>query len=195
MSDNRFRSVWDSGRRELLGFPIAYSEGRHTGSVSQLLLSLGLLHTDHSLNFCHLVEGETGTNLVNRPDSMKMHLPLILRPRLTWRYVASAFVATYLTYSFLFASPVFSSRLPAYRGEYGVGAIDIESPIEKRVVRDARFRQGGQPAFQVSVSRILDLPPRINSRNRLKRSSSPYTIQPSKVLYPPSPIIYGYLDP
>lgn len=80
-----------------------------------------------------------------------MHLPPILRPRLTWRYVAGALVATYLTYCFLVATPVFSSELPAYTGHYGVGAIDIEAPIEKRTVRDARFKHGGQPAFQVSV--------------------------------------------
>lgn len=80
-----------------------------------------------------------------------IRLPPILRPRWTWRCILGATVATYLIYCFLFASPLFSSRLPSYTGPYAVGAIDLEAPVvEPRRAHDARFRENDQPAFQVS---------------------------------------------
>ncbi|KAK5046146.1 hypothetical protein LTR84_008603 [Exophiala bonariae] len=79
-------------------------------------------------------------------------LPPTLRPRWTWRYILGATGATYLLYCFLFASPLFSSRLPQYTGPYAVGAIDLEAPVaEPRRAHDARFKHNDKPAFQVET--------------------------------------------
>lgn len=79
-----------------------------------------------------------------------LRLPPVLRPRWTWRYVVGATAATYLIYCFLFASPLFSSRLPHYTGPHAVGAIDLEAPVEPRRAHEARFKHDDKPAFQVS---------------------------------------------
>ncbi|KAF2479175.1 PAF-acetylhydrolase family member [Neohortaea acidophila] len=47
--------------------------------------------------------------------------------------------------------PLLSSKLPNYSGEYGVGVVDIEVPIEKRIVANAVFQDTGKPAFELET--------------------------------------------
>ena len=84
-----------------------------------------------------------------------LRLPPVLRPRWTWRYVLGAGAATYLIYCFLFASPVFSSKLKPYSGPYSVGAIDIEAPVESRAIHGAKLKDDGKTAFQVSQAQLI----------------------------------------
>ena len=77
-------------------------------------------------------------------------LPSILKPRLTWRYIACFAAVVYVSYCFLFVMHLLSSDLPPYTGEYDVGAIDIEVPVEERNIGKAVFRDSGESAFKVS---------------------------------------------
>ncbi|EXJ88118.1 hypothetical protein A1O1_05046 [Capronia coronata CBS 617.96] len=75
-----------------------------------------------------------------------------LRPRLTWRYLLSCGICLYVASCLLFASrPLFSSRLPAYTGQYSVGAIDLEISTEPRTIHAARLKDSGLPAFQLET--------------------------------------------
>src|ERR1700712_1373655 len=58
-------------------------------------------------------------------------LEAFLRPRLTWKYVFFSILILYILYCFVRQSPLLASRLPSYRGQYEVGAIDLEIPLEK----------------------------------------------------------------
>lgn len=80
-----------------------------------------------------------------------IRLPPLFRPRLTWRYVACATAALYISYCFLFDSPLFASRLPRYTGPHTVGAIDIESPCEHRTITSFKFKDTGEAAFQLDT--------------------------------------------
>ena len=77
-------------------------------------------------------------------------LPSILKPRLTWRYIACFAAVVYVSYCLLFGMHLLSSDLPPYTGEYDVGAIDIEVPVEERNVGRAVFKDSGESAFKVS---------------------------------------------
>jgi len=80
-----------------------------------------------------------------------LRLPPVLRPRWTWRYILCFGLATYTVYSLLFASPLLSSKLPAYTGPHQVGTIDLEIPCDPRRINDATLKDGGHPAFQVET--------------------------------------------
>lgn len=79
-----------------------------------------------------------------------IRLPPVLRPRLTWRYAICAAAALYVSYCFLVDSPLLASRLPQYTGPHPVGAIDIESPCEQRIVSDFKTK-AGDAAFQLDT--------------------------------------------
>lgn len=81
----------------------------------------------------------------------RYHLPPILRPRLTPKYILSSVAVLYVLYCFLFGMPLFSSNLPDYTGPYSVGTIDIESPCDGRTTHDVKFKATGDPAFQVET--------------------------------------------
>lgn len=42
-----------------------------------------------------------------------------------------------------------SSALPPYTGDYQVGAIDLEVPVEPRNVGKSVYKDTGKPAFEV----------------------------------------------
>jgi platelet-activating factor acetylhydrolase len=45
--------------------------------------------------------------------------------------------------------PILSDSLPVYLGEYEVGTIDLEVPVQRRNISDAVFKHTGEPAFQL----------------------------------------------
>ncbi|KAK3669585.1 hypothetical protein LTR78_010523 [Recurvomyces mirabilis] len=75
----------------------------------------------------------------------------VLKPRLSVKYIFWALVTSYFSICILFRMPFFSSKLPAYTGPYKVGTIDIEAPVEKRNISEARFANGGKPAFELET--------------------------------------------
>lgn len=78
------------------------------------------------------------------------YLRSLLRPRLSWRYVACSVVGVYVLYCFVTWQPFFSSRLPAYSGPHSVGAIDLEIPLEKpKRISDTVLKNSKEPAFEV----------------------------------------------
>ncbi|KAK5704912.1 hypothetical protein LTR97_002023 [Elasticomyces elasticus] len=77
--------------------------------------------------------------------------PGVLRPRWTIRYVLSAVALSYFAICLLFDMPFFSSPLPQYTGDYNVGTIDIEVPVEKRNLSSAVFKDTGKPAFELET--------------------------------------------
>ncbi|KAF5680780.1 acetylhydrolase [Fusarium heterosporum] len=78
------------------------------------------------------------------------YLRYLVRPRLTWRYVACSIVGVYVLYCFVTWQPFFSSRLPAYSGPHTVGAIDLEIPLEKpKRISDTLLKESKEPAFEV----------------------------------------------
>jgi platelet-activating factor acetylhydrolase len=80
-----------------------------------------------------------------------IRLPPILRPRLTWRYVLRASVVLYVSYCFLFSSPLFASNLPKYTGNYAVGTIDVEVPCKQRVISGLMRKDNGEPALKLDT--------------------------------------------
>lgn len=80
-----------------------------------------------------------------------MVVPHVLRPRWTIKYVLSSIAVSYFAICLLFDMPFFSSPLPEYTGEYNVGTIDIEAPVEKRNISESKFRDTGKPAFKLET--------------------------------------------
>ncbi|EME77303.1 uncharacterized protein MYCFIDRAFT_42344 [Pseudocercospora fijiensis CIRAD86] len=75
-----------------------------------------------------------------------------IRPRLTVGYILCSAIAIYILYCYVVWSPLFASKLPKYTGTYGVGAIDVEVPVqEPRQVVDAVFKKDKTPAFQLDT--------------------------------------------
>ncbi|TFB00774.1 Platelet-activating factor acetylhydrolase 2 [Trichoderma ghanense] len=73
----------------------------------------------------------------------------LLRPRLTWRYVASALLMAYVLLCLVRGVPLLAHPLPAYTGRFDVGAVDIEVPLDKpRLVTETVFKDSGEPAFE-----------------------------------------------
>lgn len=76
-----------------------------------------------------------------------------LRPRKSWRYVLCVAVALYAVVCVVRGAPLFASPLPGYTGTYGVGAIDLEIPMEKpQRVSDAVFKGNGKSAFELQTT-------------------------------------------
>lgn len=68
------------------------------------------------------------------------------------RYWLLAAALFYASYCFLLGMPLFSSNLPPYTGEYDVGTIDLETPVNPpRRVGDTINTETGEPAFQVDT--------------------------------------------
>lgn len=81
-----------------------------------------------------------------------MMLKTAIRPRwATIKYALLATVLLYLLYSITVGMPLLSSKLPPYSGEYQVGVIDIEAPVEKRNISEAVFKDNGKPAFELET--------------------------------------------
>ncbi|KAL6872092.1 PAF acetylhydrolase [Trichoderma novae-zelandiae] len=73
----------------------------------------------------------------------------LLRPRRTWRYMASVLAAAYVLLCLVRGVPLFAHPLPPYSGRFDVGAVDIEIPLDKpRLVTETVFKAGGEPAFE-----------------------------------------------
>ncbi|KAL6866480.1 hypothetical protein ACO1O0_002591 [Amphichorda felina] len=77
----------------------------------------------------------------------------LFRPRLTWRYVLFSALALYVLYCFVRGSPLFASPLPPHMGVYGVGAVDLEIPLQggPKRISEAVFKHSGDPAFDVET--------------------------------------------
>ena len=90
--------------------------------------------------------------------------PLPLSP-FTFCYVASAVVAFYISHRILTYQPLLSSNLPEYTGPYGVGAIDIEVPLDRpRLISQTRYKSSREHAFRLdSVLFTLYYPTRPKS--------------------------------
>lgn len=87
-----------------------------------------------------------------RLKNTMLRLPPILRPRLTWKYVVCSGLFLYVSYCFLFSSPLLASNLPQYTGPYAVGTIDIESPVEhQRAISGFKRKDTGEPAFPLDT--------------------------------------------
>ena len=84
-------------------------------------------------------------------NGVKRMLVAALCPRWTFKYLLFTAAFTYVLYCLVFGMPFFSSKLPKYSGEYNVGTIDIEVPVEKRRISDARLRDTGKPAFELET--------------------------------------------
>ncbi|KAI1084306.1 PAF acetylhydrolase [Whalleya microplaca] len=84
---------------------------------------------------------------------VRWKVPGILRPRLTWRYLACSLTISYVVYCFVFSSaPLFANMLPNYSGPYAVGAIDLEAPLlSSRVIDTARFKGTQDNAFELQT--------------------------------------------
>ncbi|KAK3112278.1 hypothetical protein LTR53_011609 [Teratosphaeriaceae sp. CCFEE 6253] len=80
-----------------------------------------------------------------------MLYPAVLRPRWSIKYILSCFAISYATICLLYDMPFSSSALPEYTGEYKVGTIDVEVPVEKRNISDVKFRDNGKPAFELET--------------------------------------------
>ncbi|KAK7433319.1 hypothetical protein QQZ08_000258 [Neonectria magnoliae] len=85
-------------------------------------------------------------------NAVANRLKNLLRPRLTWRYLACAAVGLYVAYCFLTWQPFFSSALPPYSGPHAVGAVDIEIALDKPVrISDTLLGVSRGPAFEVQT--------------------------------------------
>lgn len=85
-------------------------------------------------------------------SSLSHRLGPVLRPRLTARYILLTSLAIYTLYRLLTSQPLLASRLPAYTGPYGVGAVDIELPLDQpQWMSDVTFLRDGKPAFEVET--------------------------------------------
>lgn len=74
------------------------------------------------------------------------------RPRRwSFTHICFAVVGIYFSSCWLFNMPVLSSKLPSYSGDYQVGVIDIEAPVEKRRIADVVFRNTHEPAFDLET--------------------------------------------
>ena len=79
-------------------------------------------------------------------------LTTAFRPRfVTIKCALFASLVLYVLYHLIFDMPFLSSKLPEYSGEYDVGTIDIEAPVEKRRISDAVFANTGKPAFELET--------------------------------------------
>ncbi|KAK0883766.1 hypothetical protein LTR87_002506 [Friedmanniomyces endolithicus] len=80
-----------------------------------------------------------------------MTLLSMLRPRWTIKYALAAMaLSSFALYSVL-DMPLLSNRLPPYTGEYKVGTIDIEVPVERQNLSKAVFNHGRKPAFELET--------------------------------------------
>ncbi|KAL3475461.1 platelet-activating factor acetylhydrolase, isoform II-domain-containing protein [Aspergillus californicus] len=107
-------------------------------------------------------------------------LPIrILRPRLTWRYLFISAFLVYAVYCLIRGSPLFASPLPSYTGPHGVGAIDLEVPLDggPERVADAVFKSTGQPAFEVETLLATIYYP-IDRHFRSRKSRYPWIPRP-----------------
>ncbi|KAI1046368.1 hypothetical protein LB505_009128 [Fusarium chuoi] len=90
------------------------------------------------------------TRITTSLQPFAQYLRHILRPRLTWRYVACSVIGVYVLYCFVTWQPFFSSRLPAYSGPHDVGAVDLEIPLEKpKHLSETLLKSTKKPAFEV----------------------------------------------
>jgi platelet-activating factor acetylhydrolase len=69
--------------------------------------------------------------------------------RLSWRrfFLYGSAASMFLFFAFTLAPIV--SPLPAYTGPHDVGVLDLEMEVPRRVVWDARLKDGGREAFEV----------------------------------------------
>ncbi|KAK1821837.1 hypothetical protein LTR12_003713 [Friedmanniomyces endolithicus] len=83
------------------------------------------------------------------PDAMT--LLSMLRPRWTIKYALAAIALTSFAVYTVLDMPLLSNRLPQYTGEYKVGTIDIEVPVERQRLSEAVFKHGRKPAFELET--------------------------------------------
>jgi platelet-activating factor acetylhydrolase len=70
--------------------------------------------------------------------------------RLTPRRIILFTSASFLFWILVFSLTPITSPLPPYTGPHEVGILDLESEVQKRVIRDAVLVENGANAFEVS---------------------------------------------
>lgn len=120
------------------------------------------------------------------------HVPPLLRPRLTVRYVLFSALVVYVSYRLLTARPLLASNLPSYSGPYDVGAVDVELPIPSgpQRVSNITFKSTSQPAFEVQTVLFTLYYPTLKARQYSKTETQ------QKLYWIPKPIsgtATGYL--
>lgn len=83
-----------------------------------------------------------------KSEWMKGRVAALVRPRFTVRYLLVSMVVAYWVYCVITNQHLFASKLPGYTGPYGVGIVDVETPVEKRVVYPAKLTSG-EEAFEM----------------------------------------------
>lgn len=71
--------------------------------------------------------------------------------RLTPRRIIFFTSASVLFWMFLIGLTPITSPLPAYTGPYEVGILDVETEVQRRVIREATLKATGENAFELST--------------------------------------------
>ena len=83
-------------------------------------------------------------------------LTTLSRRKFTIKKGVLAIGALYIVWRLSIGMPILSDSLPEYSGEYAVGTLDLEVPVQRRNVSDVVFKHTGEPAFQLdTVSRSM----------------------------------------
>jgi len=77
----------------------------------------------------------------------------LIKPRPTWRYILCTVLFLYVLYCFIRGSPLLASKLPKYAGEYDVGTIDLEIPLDSpvNVANTTTFKHSKDLPFQLET--------------------------------------------
>jgi hypothetical protein len=78
-------------------------------------------------------------------------LGLRLFPRKSWRRLILSGSALSVFLFFVFTLTPIIQPLPPYTGEHDVGVLDVETPVERRVIYNATIKETGEPAFEVGI--------------------------------------------
>jgi platelet-activating factor acetylhydrolase len=105
-------------------------------------------------------------------------IPLIVQPRLTWKYVFFSLLVLYISYCFIRGSPLLASKLPQYTGKYDVGAIEIEVPLETpRKISETLFKSTKKPAFELETVLFTIYYPAVKG-TKSSKSNHPWVPRP-----------------
>jgi platelet-activating factor acetylhydrolase len=82
--------------------------------------------------------------------TMHHYIPTFLRrrPLLSWFILP---LTSYALYRTTMGSPMLSSNLPRYTGQFDVGTIDIEAPCKPRRIGDYCYKESGEAAFELET--------------------------------------------
>ncbi|KAF2004505.1 PAF-acetylhydrolase family member [Amniculicola lignicola CBS 123094] len=107
------------------------------------------------------------------------------RPRYSAKRLAFWASSFILFWILLFSLSPITSPLPKYTGPHGVGVLDVEVAVERRVVREGIIRETGERAFQLQTLAITlyypsTIPP--PSPHKKPHSARPWLPQPISLI-------------